>query len=341
MSNFKSGKKYGESIYDWCVRIGFTELLERWDTEKNGCTPKEVTSTKKSYWFKCENGLHDSELRSMTTIAVNHKVPGCSVCNSFGVWCENHARMDLLKRWDYEKNNCTPYEVSHASEKKYWFKCPRGLHPSEAKAINNVIGKFGSSKCVMCQSFAQWGEDELGQDFLEKYWSDKNESDPWKIYHGSQKKIWIKCQEKEYHPDYETTCASFSNGHRCPYCHGFKVAKEDSLGYKYPESIKLWVEKKTTPYDYMPSSNKKVYWNCEKHGQYKRAVIDEVEAGFVCPKCRKEMAESKLQKKVREYIESLYDDIRHEYSCTIVPINPKTNYKLPFDNEIVPLKLII
>jgi hypothetical protein len=31
----------------------------------------------------------------------------------------------------------------------------------------------------------------------------------------------------------------------------------------------------------------------------------------------------------------------HEHNCNIIPINPKTNYPLPYDNEIVELKLII
>src|SRR5437870_1816828 len=31
----------------------------------------------------------------------------------------------------------------------------------------------------------------------------------------------------------------------------------------------------------------------------------------------------------------------HEFDCSIIPISPRTGYKLPFDNEIGELKLII
>jgi hypothetical protein len=55
----------------------------------------------------------------------------------------------------------------------------------------------------------------------------------------------------------------------------------------------------------------------------------------------RERNESFLQEKVRLYIESLEYLILHEHKCTIVPINPKTKLKLPFDNEIKELKLII
>jgi hypothetical protein len=45
--------------------------------------------------------------------------------------------------------------------------------------------------------------------------------------------------------------------------------------------------------------------------------------------------------KVDEYLNSLKYVILHEYNCTIKPINPKTKYPLPYDNEIKELKLII
>jgi hypothetical protein len=33
--------------------------------------------------------------------------------------------------------------------------------------------------------------------------------------------------------------------------------------------------------------------------------------------------------------------LNHEHNCTVVPINPKTKHSMPFDNEVVDLKLII
>lgn len=341
MKKYHSDKKGTENLYDWCIRKGFTDILDRWDYEKNDKNPKEIYNCNINVWIKCENGKHPSEQRYLRNIINTGKIPSCTICHSFGTWCEEHSRLDLLKRWDYEKNNISPYEIPFRSGLKYWFKCPRGLHPSEQKIPCNLVTQFGSSRCNMCRSFAQWGIDNIGEDFLSEYWSDKNTKDPWKTEYQCPQKVWIKCQEKKYHPDYMISCADFINGKRCPYCAGKKVAKEDSLGYRYPESIKLWVQKNCSPYDFMPGSNKQVYWKCEKHGQYRRSIIQEVNADFVCPKCRAGMNESKLQKKVREYIEFLYDDIKHENQCTVLPINPKTKYPLPFDNEIVQLKLII
>ncbi len=43
----------------------------------------------------------------------------------------------------------------------------------------------------------------------------------------------------------------------------------------------------------------------------------------------------------KQYIDKYGYNMLHEHNCNIVPINPKTNFPLPFDNEIVELKLII
>ena len=331
----------GESFYDWCQRTDNQSFLMRWDYDKNNISPKDIFKTDNSeIYFKCDKNLHDSYSVKLRSV-IHHKViPKCPFCNSFGLWCEENHRIDLLNRWDYELNQCSPYDISISTTKKQYFKCTKGIHKSELKDINNIRKQPGTAQCIQCNSFGQYGLDHYGDDFLDKYWSVKNTSDPINVFKGSQKKILIKCQNKDYHPDYEISAANFCSGKRCPYCAGKKVHLFDSLGYLYPQAVSKWVESKS-PYSYLPSSNKKVYWNCDQHGMYRRSIFREVEANFVCPKCSREKHESKLQNKVDRYISALYEDIRHELNCTIVPINPDTNYKLPFDNEIVSLKLII
>ena len=104
-----------------------------------------------------------------------------------------------MYRWDYELNNCKPNEINCNTEKRYYFKCLRGIHKSETKQINIfTIGFNGTMNCKTCNSFAQWGIDNLGEDFLKKYWDyEKNKISPWKIAKGSNKpKVFIKCQKK-------------------------------------------------------------------------------------------------------------------------------------------------
>ncbi|WP_455717754.1 zinc-ribbon domain-containing protein, partial [Anaerosporobacter sp.] len=226
------------------------------------------------------------------------------------------------------------------------FTCPTGVHESEQKNIFNVVNNGEHLICCACNSFAQWGINEIGEDFLIKYWDyKKNNIDPWIISTGSKKKIWIKCQKKDYHGSYETSCFNFTNGRRCSYCHTFKLHKHDSLGYLYPEVFNIWSELNTkTPYEYSPNSNQKVWWRCvdNKHEDFKREIAYSTKHEFSCRYCIKESNESKLQKKVRLYLsDKLKYELNHELNCTILPVNPKTKCPLPFDNEVIKLKLII
>lgn len=267
---------------------------------------------------------------------------------SFEQWCIDNYRQDILDRWDYELNKCKPDAICYGTGKKYYFKCPRGLHDSELKSIYRFTTGNNNITCKACNSFAQWGIDNLGKDFLEKYWDwEKNKKDPFSIAYKGNTYIYIKCQEKKYHGSYKIVVSDFTNRKgRCPYCNqnGGKVHPLDSLGTLYPESLNVWSEKnKKSIYEYSPNSHKYIVWVCEnkKHTNYKRKIQDAVKCNFHCPKCVSERSESFLQEKVRLYLESLHYTILHEDNCTITPINPKTKHILPYDNEIKELKLII
>lgn len=337
---------FKKSFYDWCKENGFDSFLQRWDYDMNKEKPEDVSCSdiKKKYFFLCENGLHKSESHLLSDIKYCKKVPGCSVCQSFGIWCEKNNRFDFLKRWDYELNKISPYEISTSSKKKCYFKCPRGIHESELKDLNNMRKQYKSGICKQCDSVGQFLIDNYGCEAIEKFWSTKNICSAFDISKRSNSKIWIKCQSKDYHPDYEVTSANFLAGRRCPHCAGKKVCKEDSLAGIYPEALKVWSEKnKFSPYDFMPMSNKQAIWCCENgiHKDYSRTISDAQKRGFCCPQCVKLRTESILQEKVRLYLETLFDDVRHEYQCRIKAKNPKTNYPLPYDNEVVDIDLII
>jgi hypothetical protein len=264
---------------------------------------------------------------------------------SFKDWCLSN-RKDLLERWDYELNSCDPQDISYSSHAKCYFKCPRDLHESNKFSINSITRQNSKLICPCCNSFAQWGIDNLGNDFLENYWDyEKNVNiNPWEISYGSPKqKVYIKCQTVYYHNSYEVTCNSFVAGNRCPYCHGMKVHPLDSLGKIYPNVFDIWSDKNNkTPYDYPPYGHDLVWWKCENnvHEEYQRRIQAEVNFGFRCPQCVRERNESFLQEKVRLYFESLGFFILHEKDCNLKCYNPQTNFLLPYDNEIVELKLL-
>lgn len=232
---------YCNSFGVWC-ETNNSEWLPLWDDEKNNISPFEINKcVGTSYYFKCARGLHESRLVRIADITFDKMKYQCCLCNSFAQWCIDHNRQDLVDRWDFDKNKKTPDQVSYSSGKKYYFKCPKGLHDSEAKALCNVIKQEGSQKCQGCNSFAQVLIDRFGQDYFDSIWSDKNALNPFKISQKCDHKVWINCCDNKDHPPFLMACHNYSKGERCPICSNEsitsklqnKVAKYINENYSY------------------------------------------------------------------------------------------------------------
>lgn len=172
--------------------------------------------------YHCKRCVKERVKNTIKTKLINSK--------SFYDWCIEHNRLDILNRWNYELNGCSPKDVLFGTAKKYYFKCPKGIHPSELKHIVSFTsGQEGSIECIACNSIGQYLLDTYGQDALEKYWDyEKNNKlglDPFEINKGSHKKIWIKCQDVLFHDSYFVQCNDFVRGNRCPQCKKSKGEK--------------------------------------------------------------------------------------------------------------------
>ena len=317
---------------------------------KYGDYTTHVHEDGKYYCSQCVREF--SKIKQKQTILDNRQ--------SFQDWCIENNRQDVLDRFDYEKNDINPDVINHCTATKYYFKCPQGIHPSELKQISwFVSGNEGAIKCKMCNSFAQWGIDNIGENFLEDYWDfEKNNKlgiDPWIITRNSNvSKVWLKCIETDYHGSYDAMCESFVRGCRCTYCAGIKTHEKDSL-YQYiidnfGEEFfnKIWSDKNIkSAKEYRPFSGTEVYWKCEnnEHEDFLRRIRTSNKADFRCAACVSIRRESMLQQKTREYLNELGYNLLHENKCTLVPQNPKYKGKygkMPFDNEVVgDLKLIV
>ena len=318
------------------------------------CCGKELKNIQWNTYLKCvhEDGKYYCKKCALKLYGINNqRKTNLKKSQSFKQWCIDNNYQDILDRWDYDLNRIKPDEILFGTPKKYYFKCPRNIHKSELKQINNFTnGRINSIKCKKCNSFAQFGIDNTDGDFLDKYWDyEKNTVNPWEISYSCGKKVYIKCQEKDYHGSYPIQCNNFINGNRCSFCNskGDKVHPLDSLGKSLEDKglLHLWPDKnKKSPFKYTSNSGQIVYWKCPDgiHKDYKREICNSNIYDFRCPECSKELQESILQEKVKKYINNIYNfTLLHEYNCTITCINPKTKYILPYDNEIKELKLII
>lgn len=339
-----------KSFYDWCTENNHMEFIESWSYEdNNGITPKDISfSEHNKYWFVCKEcgTKREYNINSITNMGVILK---CPYCNSFEKWCLDNNK-SILDRFDYEKNDFKPSEVSYGSKKYVYLKCENGKHNSSPYMIKNITRGLTNCECTKCHSIAQWGLDTFGDDFLEKYWDyEKNDVDPFEIAMANRQiYVWIKCPDVDYHGSYDIKpidLTATKDKMTCPYCYNTRVHKFDSLGYLHPEVLELWSDKnKKSPYEYKPKSGQKVWFKCKcgKHSDTLRQIGAAILNDFECTECVNERNESRLEEKVRLYINTdLGLNTYHEHKCSILPLNPKTNRPLPYDNEVVDYKLII
>lgn len=343
--------RYCNSFQFWCENNDRQDLLDRWDYDLNIISPEEVSqrSLKKLY-FKCPRELHESTpYKPVNLTAYSYSAAKCVGCNSFAqLGIDNVCKDFLEKYWDYELNSdIDPWTLPAAARKDVdiYIKCQNVDYHGSYKTLPQWFKR--GYRCPYCahsevhpkESFAQWGIDNIGVDFLEKYWDKRNEDNPFELAYKSNKKVLIKCQEKDYHGSYSVVVCDFTTGTRCPYCHMIKVHKLDSLGVKNPESLLVWSDlNEDTPYDIAPKSSQKRWFKCENavHKDYFSTICRANSRAFKCPKCHQEDVDSYLQQKVDEYIQAKYNyQYLKEYDCSPKCINPDTGYILPYDRELI------
>lgn len=245
--------------------------------------------------------------------------------------CDNCGKIDMLSYKDYLKGL--------VNGKKYCHSCASKLLASTTR--NKQYLENGTKK-----SFYDYVCGNFSKEYFNSVWDyEKNAKSPKEIFSSSRDKVWLKCAMNPSHASYLISTNQFHRGHRCPYCSGKSVDKTDSLGEKHKDSLKVWsIKNDKSPYDYLPYSNKSVWWKCEnnRHSDYMRVIGNAVLYDFKCPCCIRELNNSLLQNAVNEYLENdLKYDVLHEFGCSIIPVNAQTGKQMPFDNEVVELKLII
>ena len=355
-------RKYYESLGYSFTRIGdeFEVLVKdlpkcsnvrvNYICDNDNCN-KELSGTYNNYNSHLrENGKIYCRECAMKLYGVkNSKETKLKQSKSFYDWCKDNNKEHILDRWDYEKNKCSPKEISYGSSKKYYFKCDKHPeHESELKSVAHFTsGQEVALDCKQCNSIAQYILDNFKNKKLYDVWDKSKNKDlnPWEISCGSNKKVWIMCQEKDYHGSYEIGCGNFTYlSQRCPYCFNQKIHPKDSLGQyivdNYGEEFlhNIWSNKnELSPFEIPPKSGKSFWWKCSEncHDDYLRSAASSFRFEFRCPSCIKEKKNSVIEEKTKTYLEEKGFHVSTEHECTIRAVNPKTKHYMPYDNEII------
>lgn len=124
------------------LEAGFPELASEWDFEKNSFGPSEVRpfSTLEVNW-KCKNG--HIWRQSVWKRAMHGKK--CKGCNSLAF-----SNPDVAAEWSDKNFPLTPYDISRANGKIFWWKCSQG-HEWQA-AVNARTKRLRATGCPHCSS---------------------------------------------------------------------------------------------------------------------------------------------------------------------------------------------
>jgi len=317
-TNKKTTEQYKQELEEYNLKYD-TNIKLKEGVEYIGANTKILhTCTCGKDWLVSPSGIINRKSKS-----------SCGLCYTFAEWGIDNLGEDFLKEyWDYEKNNelgIDPWKINYNNYKKFYIFCrKKNYHGSYQISGSDFIR---GNRCSYCKgqnsvhpkdSFGQFLIDSFGVTALELYWDyDKNTIDPFKYTKYTNRKVWIKCQEKDYHGSYDILCGEFISGGRCGYCNSrVKVHKYDSLGYLYPQTIEIWSDKNNkSPYEYTPGSSTKVWWKCKecKHEDYPQIIYSAKNCNFGCPECVREKVESRMATTLKQVFKHEDHDTKWEY----------------------------
>jgi DNA-directed RNA polymerase subunit RPC12/RpoP len=196
------------------------------------------------------------------------------------------------KEWDYKRNsklNIFPDKITYGSNKKVFWICPK-KHSYEMPIKAHTKG----TRCPYCAGkkvLIGFNDLLTIKPSVKSEWdyekNDKLNIYPNKITAHSGKTVWWICDKKH---SYKAPVVRHMKGHGCPYCGGKKimVGFNDLLSVD-PEGCKEWDYEKNGkiglyPEQIFPSSNKKIWWKCQKGHSYKATASDHKQ-GYGCPYC--------------------------------------------------------
>lgn len=268
------------------------ELAKQWHPTKNGnLTPFDVSSgSSMKIWWKCSK-----EEDHVWNVSVSNRNAGwgCPYCSGRKVAKSTSLGIlnpELAKEWHPIKNgNLTPFDITPNSQKKVWWKCPKG-DDHEWDAIvsdrNNGIG------CAVCSNYKVVKSNCLStlKPKLASEWHPTKNGNltPEDVHPGSSRKVWWKCPKGDDH-EWQTVVHSRSNGRGCPVCSGRKVVPSTSLKILNPELAKQWHPTRNgnkTPEEVGINSSFKVWWKCPKGDDHEwQSTVHHRTIGLGCPIC--------------------------------------------------------
>lgn len=273
--------------------------LPKFDTERNGFPPTEITATSQmKVWWHCKNGHSFQQ-----TPCQMKKNDACPVCNSLPF-----AYPQVAEQWDREKNGAKkPADYSWGSGQRVWWKCSKG-HNWQAAISGRTSAGEGCPSCYneqrgrLFQELAAKKKGSLAKSkpsFLAEWDYTKNvDISPVTVTAKSNRKAWWVCPENH---SYIQSIASKARGSICPECAKIKrgestrlarLGRTGSLVDNHPDIAKQWHPTKNVglpPNDISSGSHQVVWWRCANGHEWQESPnrrTDKRRVMGCCPVCR-------------------------------------------------------
>ncbi len=277
----------------------FPEVAAQWHPTRNGgVTSADVAGgSGKKAWWKCPKGDDHEWESTLSNRTSNRK--GCPCCSGLQVSVTNSLEVlfpEVAEQWHPTKNgDLTPADVVAGSEKRFWWKCPKGDdHEWQTTPGTRTSGQ--KSGCPCCSGRQVSVTNSLATQFpdVAEEWHPTRNGDltPADVAGGSGKKAWWKCPKGDDHEWQTMLSHRTGNESGCPCCSSppKMVSVTNSLATQFPDVAEQWHPTRNgdlTPAGVMAGSGKKVWWKCDvaDDHEWQTMLSHRTGNGSGCPDC--------------------------------------------------------
>jgi hypothetical protein len=132
-----------------CLATNCPDISEEWHPTKNGTlTPFDITrgTTKKAWWLCKNNQNHEWETKIQNRTINKTGCPYCSGRFASEDYNITVTHSELMKEWNYKRNDVIPTNYTYGSRLKVWWICEKG-HEWEAAIANRTNLNRGCPYC--------------------------------------------------------------------------------------------------------------------------------------------------------------------------------------------------
>ncbi len=297
---------YYEYIFDcpdcnkeWTKKICIISQLDEKSTFCDDCNKKKLLERNK---LKKENKVIDKSTSKYGCKSSDIKLCVYKDCNKCNVKrLSNHV---LSRFYNKELNKEDIFMISINSTKKIYLYCDICKH-NTLKSLNEILRNKDMKFCRYCTNELLCGDKDClhcwNRSFASheksKYWSEKNEKNPWDVHKGvSRIKYLLKCDKCTH--EYWARLSHITNPNEesgCPYCHTESLCKNIEcqicfkLSFASCEKSKYWsLKNKDKPHEVRLGSNLFYLFDCDicKHEfEMQPCRITDIKKLTWCPYC--------------------------------------------------------